>query len=251
MTYQIDYSGQNPEQRNVGGGDYAPPAHRYEAPRRGFAVPNIVKTGVSFIAGAAALFSAEMWGPEWMQPSTPMGHYEANIEEDVKEAELRVQAQYDPYVAQVKASAEQEVEQYKARMQLMLTYYSAGLDRGKFYAEQTAKFQAQVAGAQMDRTRAEQSGEIQLVSLGRMFGHIANVASDGAGNRALDWSQARSAEMADELQRAAENGVRVNVDGWNTNLPDPAMLQMQILDIKPLQLPPPPVIQHFRAGRER
>ena len=136
------------------------------------------------------------------------------------------------------------MEQYKAELQLQQTYYAAGLDRAKFYAEQTARFQTQVAGMQMDRVRAEQAGEIGMVSLGRMFGQAANIFSPGAGDQAINWSQDRSDEMASELQRAAENGVRISVEGWNTDLPDPAMLQAKIASIKPMQLPAPPVIRH-------
>ena len=90
-----------------------------------------------------------MWGPGWLRPSTPMGLYEASVEGEVKAAELRVQAQYEPWVAQIKASAEQKVEQYKAQNQLLLTYYKGGMDRAQFYAEQTTKYQTQVAAAQM------------------------------------------------------------------------------------------------------
>jgi len=246
MTYRIDYTGDNSENGNavIEGGNAVPEIRYVEMPRRGFAIPAILKTSTAFVLGAAALFSAEMWGPDWLRPSTPMGHYEAQIEADVKEAELNVQAQYEPYVAQVKATAEKEVEQYKARNQLLLSYYQAGLDRAKFYAEQTAKFQAQVAGAQMDRTRAEQSGVIGLVSFGRVIGELANAYQDGAGDGALEWSQERSNGMADELQRAAQNGVQVRIDGWDADLPDPAIIQMQLTTLPSMQMPAPPVIRY-------
>lgn len=246
MTYRIDYTGEDFDDGNaVVEGAYPPPVIRYvEMPRRGFAIPAILKTSTAFILGAAALFSAEMWGPDWLRPSTPMGMYEANVEGEVKAAELRVQAQYEPWVAQIKTAAEQKVEQYKAQNQLLLTYYKGGLDRAQFYAEQTARFQTQVATAQMDRTRAEQSGVISLVSMGRMFGEVANAYQQGAGDGVLSWSDQRSGEMADELQRAAQNGLRVSVEGWDADLPDPAMIQMQMANMQPLQLPPPPVIQH-------
>lgn len=241
MSYSVDYSGEHPEQTNIVSGEYPPQAIRYiEVPRRGIAIPSIVKTFTTFLLGGAALFSLETMGPVQFRPSTIMGTYDSRVEEQVKAAEMRVQGRYEAWAVQVKANAEQNVEQYKAKTNGLITAYNGTMDRAKTYAQLTGQLQSQLAQGQLNRTSGEQSGEVGLISLGRMIGVIANGFDPGAGDGLMNWAEVSSDRLRDELDDAVINGRRVSIEGWDTGLPSSAELQRQLDSIQPIKIPPMP-----------
>lgn len=244
MTYRIDYTGDDSDNGNaVAGSHYPAPEIRYvEMPRRGFGIPSIVKTSAAFLLGGAVLFGLEAQGPVEFRPSTLMGTYDSRVEEQVKAAEMRVQGRYEGWAAQVKASAEQNVEQYKAKTNGFIAAYQGGLDRAKTYAQLTGQLQSQLVGAQLSRTGSEQSLEVALLSWGRVIGTVMNAYENGSGDMVMDWADINSDRLGRELDSAVMNGQRVSIEGWDTGLPSAAELQQQLDDVEPLKVPPMPAL---------
>lgn len=244
MTYRIDYTGDDSDNGDaVAGSHYPSPEIRYvEMPRRGFGIPSIVKTSAAFLLGGAVLFGLEAQGPVEFRPSTLMGTYDSRVEEQVKAAEMRVQGRYEGWAAQVKASAEQNVEQYKAKTNGFIAAYQGGLDRAKTYAQLTGQLQSQLTQAQLNRTSGEQAGEVGIISFGRIIGIVANGFQPGAGDGLMDWAGDNSDRLRRELDDAVMNGQRVSIEGWDTGLPSAAELQRQLDEVEPLKVPPMPAL---------
>jgi len=242
MTYRVDYTGDNSDNGNVlpESSSTAPEIRYVEMPRRGFAVPSIVKTSAAFLLGGAVLFGLEARGPVELRPSTLMGTYDARVEEQVKAAELRVQGRYEAWAAQVKASAEQNVEQYKSKSQGVITAYQAGVERAKIFAQLTGQLQSQLAGAQLSRVSGEQAGEVGMISMGRVIGDFMNVFDEGSGDPFHNWAEQTHNRLETELEDAVLKGAKVAIDGWDTGLPAVSDLQRQLDSIEPMQVPPMP-----------
>ena len=119
MAYTFDYDGETPEFIGDERDEQGQRIRYVERSRRRFEIPAILKTSAAFLLGAAALFSAEIWGPEWMMPSTPMGMYEARIEEEVKAAELRVQGRFESWSILYKAAADQRLSNTKPSLRVL------------------------------------------------------------------------------------------------------------------------------------
>ncbi len=237
MPYTMDYSGTEPEQRNLAPREaqtvHAAPPY---PTRRRFEVPSIVKTGATFAFAAGLFFSAEALAPPELRPSTWTGTYNARVEAAVKASELNQQA---------KLSVEQQAEQYKALNQGFLAEYQATLDRGKILATATAEIQKQYVGYRMAQTQATQSTDIAISNWTRLWGRFANAMEPGAGDSALAYSQRLGDELSGELTSAAKNGQTISVEGWDTGLASVADLRRQIANLKPITIPPPP-----RLGEE-
>ena len=242
MTYRIDYTGDNSDNGNavVEAGNVAPEIRYVEMPRRGFAIPSIVKTSAAFLLGGAVLFGLEARGPFELRPSTLMGTYDSRIEEQVKAAELRVQGRYEAWSSLVKASAEQKIDQYKSKTQSVITTYQAGIDRAKIFAQLTGQLQSQLAGAQLSRVGGQQAGEVGMISMGRVFGDLMNVFDEGSGDPFHHWAENTHKRLEAELEDAVLKGATVAIDGWDTGLPPVSELQGQLDAIEPLKVPPMP-----------
>jgi hypothetical protein len=241
MEYKMDYSGEMTEQQIIEGGTYPRSIIRYvEAPRRGFVIPSILKTSAVFFLGGGALLGLEMSAPVALRPSTFTGTYEYRVEEQVKAAEMRVQGRYEAWAAQVKAAAEQNVEQYRARTNGMLAAYQASNDRAKTYAEALTRIQGQYVAERMNQTRQTQGTDIAIINFGRLWGRAANLFQPGLGDSALEYSDGLNRQLSKELTDAATQGQTITVDGWNTGLPSASELQHLLDTVKPLTIPPLP-----------
>lgn len=242
MSYQMDYSGERPAQA----GDNSPPphyAHHHAAayrPRRRFIIPSIVKTAATFAVAGGLFFGMEAYAPPEWRPSRFTGTYNASVHAAVKAAELQQQAKNDEWAASVKVAADQQVEQYKAVTQTVLTNYTAAVDRAKIFADATAKIQSQFVAGRIAQAQASQSTDQSVVNLTRLWGRFANALEPGAGDSALDYSKGLSEQLSSELTDAAANGQTISVEGWNTGLPSLQEQQALLTNIKPMVIPPPP-----------
>ncbi|MPT47983.1 MAG: hypothetical protein E2598_06125 [Sphingobium sp.] len=112
MSYTVDYSGEHPEQTNIASEDYPPQAIRYiEIPRRGFAIPSIVKTSAAFLMAGGVFFAAEAYAPPQYRPSTIMGTYDARVTAAVKASELQQQVNIELWSASAKIAIAQHEQQ--------------------------------------------------------------------------------------------------------------------------------------------
>lgn len=248
MTYEVDYSGQQPEQVYEGGGNVHQTIRYIEAPRRGFAFPSILKTTAVFLAGAAVLFTWETAAPEGYRPSTFMGTYDARITAAVKAAELQQQSRFDAWAASVKLAADQQSEQYKAVTQGVLANYTASYDQAKIATQAAYEFQGRYASTIMSQKTAEQGTDIGIINFMRGFGRVMNGLEPGAGDNALGYANDLSGSLQDEVTDAAKKGAGTPVVDWARGLASPDEVAAKLSSITPLRLPPPPPMGEQRAA---
>jgi hypothetical protein len=249
MTYEVDYSGQKPEQ--VAHEDGAHPAQiiRYvEVPRRGFTFPSILKTAAVFLTGAAVLFTWETAAPEGYRISTFMGAYDGRIAAAVKAAELEQQSHFDAWAASVKLAADQQSEQYKAVTQGVLANYTASYDQVKIAAQAAYQFQGAYAQTIMGQQTAEQGTDVGIINFMRGFGRVMNGLQPGAGDNAIGYAKDLSGTLDDEITNAARKGTSTPVVDWARGLATPDQVAAKLQSIKPLRLPPPPSLGERRAA---
>ena len=238
MAYQIDYSNDGAAQS--GSEVYERPVWRDRPQKRSLVVPSIVKTGASFLTAAALFFGAEAFAPAEFRPSNLMGTYEARVHAEVKAAELTQQGKYEVWAANVKSSVEQQVEQYKAFNQGVLTRYQAAWDRGKIFATATGQLQNQYVAERMSQTRSQQSMDVSIVNMSRGIGRALELMEPGSGRGALDYADNLSTTLSDELTSAATQGVTISIEGWDTGLASVDDLRNDLAKLKPITIPAPP-----------
>ena len=249
MSYELDYSGDQPEQvLRQGEGNTAPTIRYIEMPRSGFAFPSILKTAAVFLTGAAVLFTWETAAPDGYRPSTFMGTYDARITAAVKAAELQQQVGFDAWAASMKLAVDQQSEQYKAITQGVLTNYTASYDQVKIATQAAYEFQGRYASTIMNQKVAEQGIDIGIINFMRGIGRGANAVQPGAGDGALGYANDLSGTLQDEVTDAARKGAGTPVVDWARGLPTPDDVAAKLNSIKPLNLPPPPRIGERRVA---
>ncbi len=83
---------------------------------------------------------------------------------------------------------------------------------------------------------------VRIINLVRMIGHGANALEAGSGNDALAYSDAMSRDLSNRMTAAAVEGSSINVTGWDTGLPSPETVRAEITRLRPVPIPPPPVL---------
>ena len=244
--YQIEYD--DAGSRQAGASSNLPAVSRprnievMDEPRRRFRIPSILKTASVFALGALALAGAEKYVPDTWRPSTIVGTYDARVASAVKAAELNQQALLDAWAAQARIATEQNAEQYRAAMAAINTNYQAVYDRAKIYAEAATRIQGEYARMRMSQENAQSGAETGIINLVRMIGHGANALEAGSGNDALAYSDAMSRDLSNRMTAAAVEGSSINVTGWDTGLPSPETVRAEIARLRPVPIPPPPVL---------
>jgi hypothetical protein len=247
VSYSIDYSGERPAQTSgplsvaplgLSQTPLAPPSRR-----RRFALPAIMNTALTFGVAGALFFGAEAYAPDAFRPSTAVGTYDSRVTAAVKAAELEQQSKYEAWAAEVKISSEQQVESYRAIHQGMLADYQASLDRGKIFAEATARIQGQYVAARIAQTQMSQSSDQSVINMTRMFGRVMNGLEPGAGDGALRYAGSLSSELSGELEAAATRGVTISIEGWDSGLRSVEDLRRTLESVKPIAIPPPPKLE--------
>jgi hypothetical protein len=207
-----------------------------------FQIPSILKTASVFALGALALAGAEKYAPDTWRPSSIVGTYDARITSAVKAAELNQQARFDVWTAEVKVASDQNAEAYRAAMNATLANYQASYDRAKIYAEAATRMQGQYAQMRMNQVGAQSGAENGIINLVRMFGHGANALESGSGDQAIAYTETMSRDVSNRMTQAAMEGARIDVTGWDTNLPSPDAVRSELGRFRPVPIPPPPVL---------
>lgn len=245
-TIQYDPPGQGDEQ------PFAPPQsdRRPAAERktRRFEMPSIVQTAGTIAVAGALFFGAEALMPVDLKPSSLVGTYDARLQAQVEAATNQEKAKYEAWAKRVELVNAQNTDRYRAATQGVLQHYTATYDRAKVFADATARIQAMYVQARIAQRQVQQSGDQSIISLTRMFGRLFNVLEPGSGDAALGYAEGLSRELQAELNDAAQNGQTISVEGWNTDLPDPAQVQAQLDALKPEPLPPLPELSPVTAG---
>ena len=246
VQYQIDYESDGARQSRSSDNLPVQSRPRYveviDEPQSRFQIPSILKTASVFVLGALALASAEKFAPDTWRPSTIIGTYDARIASAVKAAELNQQARFEAGAAQVKVASDQNAEAYRAAMNASVANYQAGYDRAKIYAEAATRMQGQYAQMRMNQVNAQTGAENGIINMVKMIGYGMNALEAGSGDQALAYTEAMSRDVSNRMTQAAMEGARIDVTGWNTNLPSPESVRAELARYQPVPIPPPPVL---------
>ena len=245
MVYTIQY---DPPEGGDGGPFMPPLAPRPVPLKRRFEMPSLLRTASTIAIVGALFFGAEAFLPIEAKPSSLVGTYDARLQAQVEAATNQQKARYEGWAKQVELVKAQNTDKYRAATQGVLQHYTAGYERAKVFAEATARIQTLYVQARIAQRQVQQSGDQSIISLTRMFGRLFNVLEPGSGDAALSYAEGLSRELQSELDAAAQNGQTISVEGWNTDLPDPAEVQAQLEALKPEPLPPLPELSPVTAG---
>ena len=247
VQYQIDYDDDGGA-RQASAPEIMPVQSRpryveaIDDPRRRFQIPSILKTSLVFLLGALALASAEKYAPDTWRPSTIIGTYDARITSAVKAAELNQQARFDVWAAQVKIASDQNAEAYRAAMNASVANYQATYDRARIYADAATRMQGQYAQMRMNQVNAQTGAENGIINMVKMFGYGMNALESGSGDQALAYTETMSRDVSNRMTQAAMEGARIDVTGWDTNLPSPESVRAELRRYQPVPIPAPPVL---------
>ena len=247
MNYDTDEAVQTEAPRQPQNDNQRSEAHRVPRREIRIRIPSIIKTALTFAAGAGMLMTWEMTAPEGYRPSTYLGTFDGRISAAVKASELQQQSVYENWAAQIKLAADQQSEQYKAMTQGVLANYTASYDQVKIAKQAAYQFQAQYASTVMQQKVAEQGSDIGIINFMRGFGRIMNGLEFGAGDDALEYADELSGTLPQEVTDAARAGTGTQVVDWAYGLATPDQVAATLNSIKPLQLPSPPVIGEKRT----
>jgi hypothetical protein len=210
-------------------------------PRRRFRIPSILKTASMFVLGALSLAAMEKYAPENWRPSTIVGTYDARIASTVKSAELNQQAKFETWAAQVKIATEQNAENYRAGMKVMQDNYAASYELAKVYAQSAAQMQGRFMEARLQQVNAQTGAETSIINMTKMVGLGLQAIGEEKGDALIAYSDAMARDVADRMTKAAMEGARVDITGWDANLPSPQTVRADIERFAPTPVPPPPV----------
>jgi hypothetical protein len=253
-SYSVDYEGGAPKQSGESAQMQQAAAQPF--PFQFVAPPKkrFLSAGVGMVCGvilcAAAFYAAEMIAPVDYRPSTFTGTYSGRYTAEIRAHELETQAEFEDWAAEVRVSAEQQQEQYRAIAQSVLQNYQATYDRTKIFADATARLQQTYVQQSMDVTRSQQGMDVTVVNFARLFGRLAGLADPELGQSAIDYADAIGGQLQSELDRTVTNGVTVDVEGWDIDLASPGEVQQVLQDIPPVTFPDPPSISRDAAETE-
>lgn len=100
--------------------------------------------------------------------------------------------------------------------------------------------QAQLSNARLALTGQTQATDRAAVANARTFGDLLNWFSPGSGDDLRSYADNKTSALNGELLSAANSGVAISIEGWDTSLPDPLEVQAQLERIKPTPLPAMP-----------
>lgn len=246
VQYQIDYEDDGTRQSQPSENLPVQSRPRYveviDEKQSRFQIPSILKTASVFVLGALALASAEKYAPDTWRPSTIIGTYDARITSAVKAAELNQQARFEAWAAQVKVASDQNAEAYRAAMTATNNNYEAVYARARIYAEASTRMQGQYAQMRMNQVNAQTGAENGIINMVKMIGYGMNALEAGSGDQALAYTETMSRDVSNRMTQAAMEGARIDVTGWDTNLPSPETVRAELRRYQPVPIPPPPVL---------
>ena len=160
----------------------------------------------------------------------------------MKAAELNQQARFEAWAAQVKVASDQNAEAYRAAMTATNNNYEAVYARARIYAEASTRMQGQYAQMRMNQVNAQTGAENGIINMVKMIGYGMNALEAGSGDQALAYTETMSRDVSNRMTQAAMEGARIDVTGWDTNLPSPETVRAELRRYQPVPIPPPPVL---------
>lgn len=229
-------------------GLYRPHAYYPEPYRRSFRLPAILNTALTIVFAAACFFGMERFAPHDLKPSTLVGGFESSVGAQLKAAELNEQARFTAYEGEMKLAVETQAKQNEMLLQSILQHYQAVYDRAKMMTEAANTYQGKYLDARIRQVDAIQSTDTAVVSIARLAGRGLNLLEPGSGDEALEYADNITEGLEAGLTKAAQEGVRVDMTGWNYGIAAPTEIQAMMASVKPTQLPKPPnLARHYQS----
>jgi hypothetical protein len=227
---------------------YRPHTYHPEHYRPPFRVPAIVNTGLTLTIAAVIFFGMERYAPHDLKPSTNVGGFEASVGAQMKAAEVNEQARFASFEGEMKLAVETQAKQNEMLLQSILQHYQAVYDRAKMMTEAANTYQGKYLDARIRQVDAIQSTDTAVVSIARLAGRGLNLLEPGSGDEALEYADNITEGLEAGLTKAAQEGVRVDMTGWNYGIAAPTEIQAMMASVRPTQLPKPPnLARHYQS----
>lgn len=233
------------------GDHYQQTPYGYPPYKKPFRLPAIVNTALTITLAAAIFFGAEKYAPHDLKPSTMVGGFESNVEQQLKAAELNEQARFAEYEAQVKLAVETQAKQNELIQQAILQNYQAVYDRAKIMTEAANNFQGKYLDARIAQQTSVQSADMGIVSISKLVGRGLNLIEPGSGDKALKYADNLAEGLETGLTEAARDGVRVDLSDWSYGLPSLQEIRAQLASVPTVKIPKPPKLSRHVYGSEQ
>lgn len=211
-------------------------------------LPPMAAAVLGFAAATVLLFGSERFLPHPYKPSDWTGGYASAMAEARKEGELAAQIRYDVQLRQVEVQYQIQAkeiegaaaawqEQYKTALTAYLEHYRTVWHRANNYAQTIADLQKQYAAIRVQTARDSVRGEIEMANRATSFGLLAGLLSPDLERQSLDYASRVRQQALAELDRAAQGGVTISVEGWDDGLVDPRTVAAEIESLQPFSAP--------------
>lgn len=215
----------------------------------------IVSAGANMMVGALLLscgvFGAETLAPPDYKPSAILGGYQGRMAAEVRARELETQAKYDGWIQQAQISIAQQQVGYQGQVQAVVANYQAVYDRARLFSEATARIQQDYSRQVLSQKRQQQDSSSGLVNLAQLGADLFRPFDPTISENLQTYADETSSRLRERLDDSIQQGITVDVEGWDTGLPSPDAVRADIARIKPIVIPPPPRISRDpREGHE-
>jgi hypothetical protein len=126
-------------------------------------------------------------------------------------------------------------------MKVMQDNYAASYDLAKVYAQSAAQMQGRFMEARLQQVNAQSGAETGVINMTKMIGLGLQAVGEDSGDALIAYSDAMARDITDRMTKAAMEGARVDITGWDATLPSPHQVRADIERFAPKPVPPPPV----------
>lgn len=103
----------------------------------------------------------------------------------------------------------------------------------------------------LSQKRQQQDSSSGLVNLAQLGADLFRPFDPTISENLQTYADETSARLRERLDSSIQQGITVDVEGWDTGLPSPDAVRADIARIKPIVIPPPPRISRDpREGHE-
>lgn len=189
-----------------------------------------------------ALFSAETFAPENMRPSAVMGGYQGRLQVEIRARDLETQAMYDAWVQQAQISVNQQQVGYQGQVQAIIANYQAAYERARLFAEATTRIQQDYTHQIMIQKRQQQEGSGTVLNWAETLANVLRPFDPNTAEKIDEYADDLYTRMRSKLDDAVQQGITINIEGWDTGLPSPEQVRADLEKVKPIVIPAPPRI---------
>jgi hypothetical protein len=200
-----------------------------------------LRGGVFFVIAVYIVgVTVERYAPEDLKPSTILGAIEGNKEAvalrtKLAETQATIAAQNEE-----NARMQQEIENYRARMERVTEAYRTIYQRTNIMAQAMANVQQQYLVMRQQLAAQSQEGKVGIANLADWVAALGMVAGDPKlAQGALETGSAFRNQAMREVDQTMKQGVaEVSADAWRDGLPDPA--EIMVLEDRAAPMAPEP-----------